>query len=193
MNQSQKHFLSLPILLQELQIISPMPTDEELEQNPQVGMEKLQRYQEIIDNIAHAEIEQFNEETVRILASSFGLGDGFGMYWATVHVLEKMQKKSFFYPIIQQQTKSPNPGTRKWCCLLLGRRRNKEDLPFILDLLKGEFSEVRVSALLWGLDYMAEALSLPQAIPSVEALLYDPKEDVKKYARETLARLQSHT
>jgi hypothetical protein len=192
MNQSQKDFPSLPALLQKLQTISPMPTDEELEQNPHVGVKRLNDYQETIEQIARVDAEQFDEETVRILVSSFGLGDGFGVYWATLHVLEKIYQKPFYFSLIQQETKNPNPGTRKWCCLLLGRRRNKEDLPFLLDLLKDDVPEVRVSALLWGIDYIVEASPLPQAIPSVEALLDDPDEQIRKYARQTLIKLQNH-
>jgi HEAT repeat protein len=104
---------------------------------------------------------------------------------------ESFPEKPSFYLLIQQASKSPNPGTRKWCCILLGRRRSLDDLPFLLERLQDEVPEVRVTALLYGISMLGQVSPLPQALPLVAALLNDEEEAIREYAQMVMTTLRS--
>ncbi len=180
----------LSVLLAELQAISPMPSDEELVALPEEGSHRLDKYIELLEAIRQETKAEFPPEVVSVLLSSFGVGDGYEVYWTTVHLIESFPDEHLLYAFIQQATKSPNPGTRKWCCLLLGRRRSIDDLPFLLDRLKDEVPAVRTAALLYGIALLAQVYPLPQAIPVVAELLNDKQESIREYAREVMATLR---
>jgi len=167
----------LSVLLAELQAISPMPSDEELIGLPAEGSRRLDKYVELLEAIRQETTVEFSPEVVSVLLSS-------------LHLIESFPDEHLLYAFIQQATKSPNPGTRKWCCLLLGRRRSIDDLPFLLDRLKDEMPAVRTAALLYGIALLAEGYPLPQAIPVVAELLNDDQESVREYAREVMATLR---
>ncbi len=167
-----------------------MPSDEELVALPAEGSRRLDKYVELLEAIRQETKAEFPPEVVSVLLSSFGVGDGYEVYWTTVHLIESFPDEHLFYAFIQQATKSPNPGTRKWCCLLLGRRRSIDDLPFLLDRLKDEVPAVRTTALLYGIALLAQVYPLPQAIPVVAELLNDDQESVREYAREVMATLR---
>jgi len=167
-----------------------MPSDEELVALPAEGSRRLDKYVELLEAIRQETKAEFPPVDVSVLLSSFGVGDGYEVYWTTVHLIESFPDEHLLYSFIQQATKSPNPGTRKWCCLLLGRRRSIDDLPFLLDRLKDEVPAVRTAALLYGIALLAQVYPLPQAIPVVAELLNDKQESIREYAREDLATLQ---
>ena len=167
-----------------------MPSDEELVALPAEGSRRLDTYVELLEAIRQETKAEFPPEVVSVLLSSFGVGDGYEVYWTTVHLIESFPDEHLFYAFIQQATKSPNPGTRKWCCLLLGRRRSIDDLPFLLDRVKDEVPAVRTAALLHGIALLAQVYPLPQAIPVVAELLNDDQESVREYAREVMATLR---
>lgn len=178
-------------LLAELQAISPMPNDEELEEQLEEGAHRLDTYAQLIKAIRQEVQITFPSEVISILLNSFGLGDGGEVYWSTVHLLETYPDNKELYHFIQQACHSPYPGTRKWCCLLLGRRRSLEDVPFFLERLRDEVSAVRQEALLYGIGSLGETYALPQAIPAVTELLQDPEQAIQNAAHEVLTQLQA--
>ncbi len=180
----------LSVLLAKLLALSPMPSDEELEALSEEGSRRLERYVELIQEIRQETEAAFPVEVVSVLLSSFGVGDGFEAYWSTLHLIESFPDEHSLYSLIQKASKSPNPGTRKWCCLLLGRRRKIEDLPFLLDRLKDDVPAVRQEAL-YGISMLAQTYPVPQAIPKVTELLNDELASIREYAREVMAKLQA--
>ena len=180
----------LSVLLTELQAISPMPSDEELVALPEEGSRQLDKYVELLEEIWQETKAEFPPEVVPVLLASFGVGDGYEVYWTTVHLIESFPDEHVLYTFIQQATKSPNPGTRKWCCLLLGRRRSLDDLPFLLERLQDEVPAVRTAALLYGIALLAQAYPLPQAMPVVAELLNDEQASIREHAREIMATLR---
>ena len=166
-----------------------MPSDEELLALSEEGSRRLDKYVELLEAIRQETKAEFPPEVVSVLLSSFGVGDGYEVYWTTVHLIESFPDEHALNAFIQQASKSPNPGTRKWCCLLLGRGRSIEDLPFLLARLKDEVPAVRTAALLYGIALLAQVYPLPQAIPTVAELLNDEEESIREYAREVMATL----
>lgn len=168
-----------------------MPSDEELEERSEEGAHRLDRYVQVIEAIRQEVQTAFPVETIPPLLSSFGFGDGGEVYWSTVHLLEAYPDEAILYRFVQQACQSPYPGTRKWCCFLLGRRRSLEDLPFFLERLRDEIPAVRKEALLYGIGSLAEVSPLSQAIPAVTELLHDEGKAIQKAARKILAQLQA--
>ncbi len=180
----------LSVLLAELQAISPLPSDAELVALAEEGSRRLDKYVELLEAIRQETKTKFPPKVVSVLLASFGVGDGYEVYWTTVHLIESFPDEHILYTFIQQATTSPNPGTRKWCCLLLGRRRSIHDLPFLLERLKDEVPAVRTAALLYGIALLAQVYPLPQAIPVVAELLDDEQASVREHAREIMATLR---
>lgn len=118
------------------------------------------------------------------------LGDGWEVYWSTLHLLEAYPDENTLYHLIQQASGSSHPGTRKWCCLLLGRRRSLEDVPLLLERLRDAIPAVRQQALS-GIGMIAQRYPLPQAIPVVRELLSDEDKAIQKYAAKILAQLDA--
>ncbi len=178
-------------LLIALQAISPMPSDEELEEQLEEGAHRLETYAQLIEAIRQKVQTTFPAETIPLLLDSFGVGDGGEVYWSTLHLIETYPDEQTLYRLIQQACRSPHAGTRKWCCLLLGRRRSLEDVPYFLERLRDASPAVRQEALLYGIGSLARVHALPQAIPAVRELLHDENKALQKYAREILAQLQA--
>lgn len=178
-------------LLTALQAISPMPSDEELEEQLEEGAHRLDTYAQLIQAIRQEVQTTFPAHAIPLLLNSFGIGDGGEVYWSTLHLLETYPDENILYRFIQQASNGPHPGTRKWCCLLLGRRRSLEDVPFLLERLRDAIPAVRKEALLSGIGSLASVYVLPQAIPAVRELLHDEDKVIQKYAGEILAQLEA--
>src|SRR5512145_2832414 len=79
--------IALGELRARLEQISPMPDDD----SPELTMDRLREYEEVIRAIESMG-EQSGErdpELIAPLIRSFGNGDAFGLYWATLHLLER--------------------------------------------------------------------------------------------------------
>jgi hypothetical protein len=150
------------------------------------------RYDALIEEIGQALTQETSgsaeeEKVVTILADSFGLGGGMGVYWGTLHLIEK-RPSDVMYPIIQDRAVHGLPGTRYWCCFILGRRRNIDDLPLFLALLKDEIPDIRQQAL-DALVMLSQATSLQHALPQIQPLLGDADPEVRKAAQRALAAI----
>jgi HEAT repeat protein len=181
---------SLHTLLIELQSISPMPGDEELEAVPEEGFDRLDRYVALLMTIRQAVQDEYPPEVIPTLLSSFGIGDAYEVYWTALHLIESFPDKQALARLIQQASQSPNPGTRKWCCHLMGRRRSLDDLPFLLERVNDEVTIVRIWAMEYGLSMLAQVHALPEAIPVLTALLNDEQASVRQCAQKVISTLQ---
>ncbi len=81
----------LSVLLAELQALSPMPSDEELVALPEEGSRRLDKYVELLEAIRQETTAEFPPEVVSVLLSSFGVGDGYEVYWTTVHLIRRVR------------------------------------------------------------------------------------------------------
>ncbi len=170
--------------LDALRAISPMPSDEVLE----TDTELVDRYDELLRAIKAESDDASAPEVVRTLVYSFGLGDGFGTYWTNLHLIEKLANDET-YRLIQQAAVEGPPGVRKWSCLLLGRRQDPGDVPFLISCLHDPEVEVLVQALR-SLKMIARTHHIPEAIPYVKESLLHPQGKVSEAAAETLEALE---
>jgi hypothetical protein len=172
---------TLDAYVQPLEDMSPMPDDDA----PQMTAELADRYAELVGAIARELDYQFDARAVGALVRSFGLGDGFETYWATVHVIERFCAREETYALIYAGIGDDAPGVRKWSCLLLGRRRDQRDLPLFIACLSDAEERVVVQALS-SIRMLAQTHPVPAAIPSVAALVADPRPAVAAAARRAL-------
>jgi hypothetical protein len=147
------------------------------------------RYDALIEAIGHQLIEgqpgpAEEAELVRVLADSFGPGGGLGVYWGTLHLIERCTP-SIAYPVIRDRAVHGHRGSRYWCCFLLGRRRDVEDVPLLLTLVNDDVPEVQAQAL-HALVMLSQAMSLTHIRPSVQPLLGHPEARVRKAAQGAL-------
>ena len=169
-------------LIQTLKELSPMPSDG----SPQLSVERLRSYGEVIDQIN--EIVRGSEagrdtRFIKPLIQSFGYGDAYGGYWPVIHILEKYPV-DILRPALREAVERGEPGARMWCAYMLGRQRNLEDVPVLIAALKDSESKVRYNTL--------EALAMIgdlSAKTAMEALLDDPIEEVRKMAKECIEAL----
>jgi hypothetical protein len=173
-------------LLGQLTATSPMPSDAALLKDDN---DLADRYDTLIEEIG----QQFTEErpspaeeaqVVRVLADSFGLGGGMGVYWGTLHLIERCTP-SIAYPVIRDRAVHGLPGSRYWCCFILGRRRDTEDLPLFLTLVNDDVPEVQAQAL-HALVMLAQAVSLTHIRARVQPLRDHPDAQVRKAAQGAL-------
>ena len=170
-------------LLSKLAAISPMPSDEALLEDEE---DLADRYDALIEEIGHHITEEKpgpaeEAELIRVLADSFGPGGGMGIYWGTLHLIKRCTP-SIALPVIQDRTIHGLPGSRSWCCYILGRRRNIEDVPLFLARLNDDIAEVQAQAL-QSLVMLSQAVSLKNILPSVYPLLEHPDTRVRKAAQ----------
>ena len=118
------------------------------------------------------------------MADSFGLGEGMGIYWGTLHLLERCTP-SVAYPIIQDRVVHGPPGSRKWCAFILGRHRASEDVPLLLALLHDDLPEVQAQALR-SLKMLSHAVPLQHILPSVYPLREHPDPRMRKAVQSTI-------
>jgi hypothetical protein len=173
-------------LLSKLTTISPMPSDEALLEDED---DLADRYDALIEEMGHEITEEKpgpaeEAELVRVLADSFGLGGGMGIYWGALHLIERCTP-SIALPIIQDRTIHGLPGSRSWCCFILGRRRAIEDVPLFLALLHDDIPEVQAQAL-HSLVMLSQAVPLKDILPSVYPLLEHPDTRVRKAAKRAI-------
>jgi len=166
-----------------LERISPMPDDG----NPQLTVPLLAEYEEVVRQIEEAvrQAPELDPALIRPLIASFGYGDAFGLYWATLHLLENFPSEQL-RPALCEAVQTGKPGARMWSAYMLGRQRDRRDIPVLVDVLKDSMSEVRY--------YTLMALAMirdPNAITAMESLLQDPDPKVRKAAIKYLDELLS--
>jgi hypothetical protein len=141
----------------------------------------IERYVQLVGAIAEALGSHFDARAIRALVHAFELGDGFESYWTTVHVIERFCDMEELYAVIHGAISEGAPGVRKWCCILLGRRCNPRDLPFLLARF-GDAEERIVVEALSAIRILAQKHPVPTALPYVKPLLTDPRPAVARAA-----------
>ena len=169
----------------ELDMLSPMPSDEALEDDP----DRIERYTVILHALSPMRETggQLDCRIVAALINSFGPGDGFESYWSTVHLIEASQCAETYHVIERSLVTGPS-GVRKWCCLLLGRTRNPTILGLLIARLDDADPVVVYEALgairKIGCDHPIVAARAP-----VAALTTHPNPEIVSAAQETLATI----
>lgn len=176
------------VLIGELQVISPMPDDETLLKLSQEN-HPLDKLYHILGVLEREIKEQYPIEIIPSLLDVFGVGEGMEVFQYIMTLIEKYPNPEEMYPLIQQGTSSAHPGTRKWSCLLLGRRRDKRDEPFFTARLQDKFAVVRQYALV-GILMLAQRHDMRHLIPVVEPLLQDEDSEVRNTAIDALDMLR---
>lgn len=122
-------------LIIRLQALSPMPNDHELTEK------QLGEYHKIVYELTQLE----DKRCIRSLIESFGYGNGNGVYWGVVHLLERFAVEETD-PLLLSALQSENPGVRQWSALMLGRSENQLAIPRLLQLLYDSMELVRAEA-----------------------------------------------
>lgn len=175
----------LRTLLDALRSISPLPDDEALANAPEL----IDQYAELLRGIAEDIDTQFVPEAVASVLQSFGVGDGYGAYWTAVHFIERGGGDAI-YPLVRDAVRTGAPGTRKWGCLLLARRRDPQNLQLFLGCLADPETEV-VAEAVGGIRLLALANRIPASVaqdivPRLRPLLSHPREAIAVEARDVL-------
>lgn len=160
-----------------------MPDDD----SPELTASRLAEYEAVIGQIA-ALTRQTHLRDPRLiepLIASFGYGDAFGLYWATLHLLEEFPSE-ILRPVLGAALQTGRPGARLWCAYMLGVQRNRHDVPVLVRALQDPMSEVRYYAL------MALAMIGDASVTTeMRKLLHDPVRKVQQAARKYIEELES--
>ena len=169
-------------LIRELEQLSPMPDDE----SPNLTVERLDRYGEVIDQIRELVDRSPSGKDPRLikpLIRSFGYGDAYESYWPVISTLERFPSE-VLRPALRDAVQAGDRGARMWAAYMLGVQRNRADVPVLIAALKDPEWKVRLNAL--------EALTMIgdlSAKAAMEELLDDPVEEVRKVAKEDVKAL----
>ena len=157
-------------LLSRLKQLSPLPNGDSLSEQILVA------YEEIINAL-----DQFRDpQVIQPLIESVGYGTGYGLYWRVVHLLEQFAREQRDLVLISA-LQHPEPGSRMWAAIMVGRSRNKRAIPYLVALLRAPEELVRshaVSAL--------AAIGDPLMREHVEHLRDDPSREVRAAVERAL-------
>lgn len=170
-------------IIQVLETFAPMPSDDDVE----LTAERLNTYSDTVEKL-YKELRANPERDGRLLMpliNSLGYGEGNGVYWTTLHALEKFPLARL-RSALREGLEKGERGPRMWCAYMLGRIRDSNDTPILIAKLRDPEPYVRINVL----DALAMIGDL-SVRSLMEELLNDPEEDVRKAAREAIAALQS--
>lgn len=170
-------------LLIRLERLSPMPDDD----SPELTVDRLREYENVIrqleENVMHE--KERDPSLVMPLLVSFGYGDGFGLYWATLHLLEKFPL-AVLQPALREAVLNGHKGTRRWAVYMIGRLRDSNDVSIMETALEDPADEVRYHALM-----ALQMIGDPIALPAMEALLQDDSPLVRRAAQKYTSQLRA--
>ncbi len=168
-------------LIARLEALTPMPDDD----SPELTASRLAEYEAVIGQIEAVarQTHPLDPRLIEPLIASFGYGDAFGLYWATLHLLEEFPSE-LLRPALCAALQTGKPGARMWCAYMLGVQRNRHDVPVLVRALHDPMSEVRYYALM-ALAMIGDA----SATVEMKNLLHDPARKVQKAARKYIDEL----
>lgn len=182
--------LTLVDLIDQLHRLTPMPSDKEIEYlYIDEGIDVTSAYYEVVSRIAQVKNDMTPNDSksiVTALIRTFGIDEGFEVYWNALHTIE-LFPADIIYPIIRAGCQGTQAGSRKWCCLLLARLRDPDDIPLIVRNLKHPITQVRSQALMC-LGYYPVFQVIKDYKPQLMTLLNDEDEDIQKAAIEFLSK-----
>lgn len=167
--------ITLKYLTNKLASISPMPDDD----SPTLTETLLEEYAELIRKMGEIILIP-DKKIINQLFESFGYGDGYEVYWPTVHLIEK-GKQDTVLKIARRFLKNGSPGSRLWAAIILGRTRSPKEAETLEGSLNDEAERVRAQALR-GLGLCLH----PRTKELVEGMLKDPSEYVQDWAKNLL-------
>lgn len=160
-------------LISALSAISPMPDDED---EDALTESVLDDYHKIVSKLG----ELKDPKSIVPLIDSFGYGDGFGVYWTTLHTLEKFGYE-LLNPLLIDAIRKGEKGSRMWAAYMLGVSRCREAIDDLISLLKDDNELVRAkSALALGM------IGDRWAIPYLEAIGNDVSEAVRSRVEQAI-------
>jgi HEAT repeat protein len=112
-------------------------------------------------------------ELIMPLISLFGYGEGSGIYWRVIHLLEQLPAE-IVDPILINSLNSKRPGIRMWSALMLGRSRNKYAIKPLIRSLHDEFELVRRNAVI-----AIGMIGDPDSVKLLTSLSSDPSQEVR--------------
>ena len=167
-------------LVAELQLLSPMPDDDVLNDLP-LENHPLEKLDIIVTELKQETQQNYPIELIPALLGVFGVDTGNGVFWRVLTLIETYPHMEEVYPLVQHATISASPGTRAWSCYLLGRRRAREDEPVFVARLQDTVADVRESALR-GIEMLSQRAVMQHLLPAVKPLLHDEVEKVRQSA-----------
>lgn len=176
-------------LVTELQSISPMPDDDTLSRLPEEN-HPLERLDALLAELEGITRSDFPLELISVLLNVYGIDDGYGVFQSISGLIESYPHLEEAYLLIRQGTENPHPGTRKWCCDLLSKRREKEDEPFLVARFQDENAAVRVEALN-GILRLSQCYPMTHLISLIKSYIGDPDKKVASMAYCVWQSLQS--
>jgi HEAT repeat protein len=175
---------------QQLLRFTPMPSNQELEELYDTGVDLATEYASVItairmhkDEIGEDDVE----EVVVALIRTFGIDDAFEVFWTNIHVIESFPL-SVVHSVLRRECHGENPGTRKWCCTMLARFRDPIDIPLLIHSIDDEVVQVRYQALHGLIRYSAQDLRAYQS--KIEQIYHhDQNESVREIALELFNKM----
>ena len=160
-------------LVSQLQRLSPMPEDSQL--NEQLFRE----YELLVQEMSDFK----NPKIIPTLIDSFGYGEGNGVYWKVLHLLEYFEMEQVD-PILLERLKTGHRGSKMWAAYMLGRSRNNNAVENLIQTLSDTNHLVRRNA--------AMALGMigdRRARIYLEGCLNDISEEVRSVTKGALNSL----
>jgi hypothetical protein len=171
-------------LVERLHRVSPMPDDA----SPEQTVERLREYQNLLTKISDA-VErqgQLTPSLISALIHSFGYGDAYGLYWATLHLLEKAPFHQL-RPELHRALVTGERGARLWSAYMIGRQHDPQDVVPLISALGDADDEVRYNVVM-----AIKMIGDKRAKPHVEQLLNDSSPKVRKKAAEYIAEVKNN-
>lgn len=159
-------------LINRLVVLSPMPNDLELSDK------QLEDYAEIISELAQLVVDQ--TDVIKPLINSFGYGEGYEIYWSTVHLLEKLDQAQVDKELMTVLEHGA-PGPCMWAALMLGRSRNKDAVPLLIERLSDQHELMRANCI-----NALAMIDLDGSIEVIRRMENDDSPEVRRLVAEIL-------
>lgn len=143
--------------------------DDLISQLNQISPDVLEKYEIIVKEFSVLK----DPKCILPLINSFGYGEGNGVYWSALHLLEEFSVEQVD-PLLIQRLKTGKKGTRMWAAYMLSRSKNTSAVDALINLLKDENELVRRNAAV-----ALEMIGDCKAKPYLEAIKDDTSSEVR--------------
>jgi HEAT repeat protein len=170
MNQSE----IMSAFIERLGAFSSMPPDEEL------SVSLLDGYDALLTDIRNSGLR--DSRLIAPIIETFGPGEAYGVYWSTLHLLERFDWSDLIRELISAMT-NPSAGVRYWSARMLGHARALSAADVLQVALHDESEIVREACTV--------ALGLIDLLTfqdKIREMTMDKSELVATAAREMLSR-----
>ncbi|MBN1243412.1 MAG: HEAT repeat domain-containing protein [Spirochaetales bacterium] len=150
-------------LIKAIETLGKMSDDSSLTDS------ELKQYENIIDQAESC----IGADLVIPIINLFGYGEGHGVYWSAIHLLEKLPA-DVVDPLLIKALSFSNPGSQMWSALMLGRSRNRQAIVELKKLLDSSMALVRRNAVI-AIGMIGEENS----VKSLSTLIEDESAEVR--------------